>query len=55
MSIENKCDIRELYDVYNQLIADGFEPIQAFRAVIEEGILDGYACDDCNCGRSEEQ
>lgn len=33
---ENTCETCELFNVYNQMIADGIEPLQAFHTVIEE-------------------
>ena len=36
MNNEENCHICDLYDVYNQLIVDGFEPKVAFKTVIEE-------------------
>ena len=39
---EEQCDICELYNVYNQMIADGIEPLQAFHTVVEEIERDSF-------------
>ncbi len=33
---ENQCEICELYNVFQQMIADGIKPAQAFHTIIEE-------------------
>lgn len=39
---EEKCETCELFDVYNQMIADGVEPLQAFHSVIEEAEYEAF-------------
>lgn len=39
---ENQCEICELFNVYEKMIADGIEPIQAFHTIIEDVESDSY-------------
>ena len=48
-----KCHINELYNVYYHMVGDGFEPREAFKTVIEEGILKGFECENCTCNPSD--
>ncbi|MCM3387318.1 hypothetical protein M3649_04115 [Ureibacillus chungkukjangi] len=40
---EEQCEICDLYNVYNQMIAEGIEPLQAFHTVIEDVENDAFA------------
>lgn len=39
---ENQCEICELFEVFENMIADGIEPIDAFREVVQHAQGNAY-------------